>query len=142
MHPIQDSFLESFSYVLQIDLHFICTPMWTKKDYSCKKWVLQATEHHPVEPRERHLSSWCMGPRSSFPRKSPWALFVSRHTTKPRMTISDVRISTWSMSKDGNLLLKMHATGRRSGATTSGSCRGKRSKWMNWSSSGCLTRRA
>jgi hypothetical protein len=31
MHPIQDLFLESFSYVLQIDMYFICTPMWTKK---------------------------------------------------------------------------------------------------------------
>jgi hypothetical protein len=31
--------LEGFSYVLQIDMHFICTPMWTKF-YSCKKWVL------------------------------------------------------------------------------------------------------
>jgi hypothetical protein len=30
MHPIQDLFLESFSYVLQIDMHFICTSMWTK----------------------------------------------------------------------------------------------------------------
>jgi hypothetical protein len=27
MHPIQDLFLEGFSYVLQIDMHFICTPM-------------------------------------------------------------------------------------------------------------------
>jgi hypothetical protein len=41
IHPIQDLFLESFSYVLQIDMHFICTPMWTKKIYSCKNWVLQ-----------------------------------------------------------------------------------------------------
>jgi hypothetical protein len=40
MHPIQDLFLEDFSYVLQIDIHFICTPMWTKF-YSYKKWVLQ-----------------------------------------------------------------------------------------------------
>jgi hypothetical protein len=40
MHPIKDLFLEGFSYVLQIDMHFICTPMWTKF-YSCKKWVLQ-----------------------------------------------------------------------------------------------------
>jgi hypothetical protein len=40
MHPIQDLFLEGFSYVLQIDMQFICTPMWTKF-YSCKKWVLQ-----------------------------------------------------------------------------------------------------
>jgi hypothetical protein len=30
MHPIQDLFLEGFSYVLQIDMHFICTPMCTK----------------------------------------------------------------------------------------------------------------
>jgi hypothetical protein len=40
MHSIQDLFLEGFSYVLQIDIHFICTPMWTKF-YSCEKWVLQ-----------------------------------------------------------------------------------------------------
>jgi hypothetical protein len=40
MHPIQNLFLEGFSYVLQIDMHFICTPMLTKF-YSCKKWVLQ-----------------------------------------------------------------------------------------------------
>jgi hypothetical protein len=33
-------FLKGFSYVLQIDMHFICTPMWTNF-YSCKKWVLQ-----------------------------------------------------------------------------------------------------
>jgi hypothetical protein len=39
MHPIPDLFLESLSYVLQIDMHFICTPMWTNF-YSCKKWVL------------------------------------------------------------------------------------------------------
>jgi hypothetical protein len=39
MHPIQDLFLEGFSYVLQIDMHFICTPMWTKF-YPCKKRVL------------------------------------------------------------------------------------------------------
>jgi hypothetical protein len=40
IHPIQDLFfLKIFSYVLQIDMHFICTPMWTKF-YSCEKWVL------------------------------------------------------------------------------------------------------
>jgi hypothetical protein len=39
------NFLEGFSYVLQIDMHFICTPMWTKF-YSCKKWVLQHQAHH------------------------------------------------------------------------------------------------
>jgi hypothetical protein len=35
MHPIQDLVLEGFSYVLQIGMHFICTPMWAKF-YSCK----------------------------------------------------------------------------------------------------------
>jgi hypothetical protein len=39
MHPIQDLFLERFSYELQIDMHLICTPMLAKF-YSCKKWVL------------------------------------------------------------------------------------------------------
>jgi hypothetical protein len=39
MHPIRNLFLECFSYVLQIDMHFICTSMLTKF-YSCKKWVL------------------------------------------------------------------------------------------------------
>jgi hypothetical protein len=51
MHPIQDLFLEGFSYVLQIDMYFICTPMWTKF-YSCKRWVLQQGYHdslHNVE---------------------------------------------------------------------------------------------
>jgi hypothetical protein len=32
-------FFEGFSYVLQIDMHFICTPIWTKF-YSYEKWVL------------------------------------------------------------------------------------------------------
>jgi hypothetical protein len=35
-------FWKGFSYVPQIDMHFICTPMWTKF-YSCKKWVLHLT---------------------------------------------------------------------------------------------------
>jgi hypothetical protein len=44
MHPIQDLFLEGFSHVLQIDMHFICTPMWTKF-YSCENWVLHYHFH-------------------------------------------------------------------------------------------------
>jgi hypothetical protein len=39
MHPIEDLFLEGFSYVLQFDMHFIRTLVW-KKFYSCEKWVL------------------------------------------------------------------------------------------------------
>jgi hypothetical protein len=41
MHPIQDLFLEGFSYVLQIDMHFICTPMLARFYFFCKKWVLR-----------------------------------------------------------------------------------------------------
>jgi hypothetical protein len=40
MHPIQDLFLESFSYVLQFDMHFYMHSCVDKKFYSCKKWVL------------------------------------------------------------------------------------------------------
>jgi hypothetical protein len=47
MHPIQDLFLERFSYVLQFGMHFICTPMWTKF-YSYKKWVLHSHELLPI----------------------------------------------------------------------------------------------
>jgi hypothetical protein len=39
------------------------------------------------------------------------------------------------------LLLKMHATDRRSDATTSGSCKIGSYKWMIWSSGGCLAGR-
>jgi hypothetical protein len=55
MHPIQDLFLEGFSYVLQFDMHFICTPMWTKF-YSCEKWVLhyQKEEEARVFPENTH----------------------------------------------------------------------------------------
>jgi hypothetical protein len=53
IHPIQDLFLEGFSYVLQIDMHFICTPMWTKF-YSCKKWVL-----HMVYPTANKVLLSC-----------------------------------------------------------------------------------
>jgi hypothetical protein len=35
-------FWKGFSYILQIDMHLIGTPMLTKF-YSCKKWVLHTT---------------------------------------------------------------------------------------------------
>jgi hypothetical protein len=44
MHPIQDLFLEGFSYVLQFDMHFYMHSYLDKKNYSCKKWVLQARD--------------------------------------------------------------------------------------------------
>jgi hypothetical protein len=40
MHPIQDLFLESFSYLQQFDMHFYMHSYLDKKNYSCKKWVL------------------------------------------------------------------------------------------------------
>jgi hypothetical protein len=40
MHPIQDLFLESFSYELQFDMHFYMHSYLRKSFYSCKKWVL------------------------------------------------------------------------------------------------------
>jgi hypothetical protein len=43
MHPIQDLFLESFSYELQFDMLFYVHSFLHKIFYSCKKWVLQAT---------------------------------------------------------------------------------------------------
>jgi hypothetical protein len=69
-------FLEGFSYVLQIDMHFICTPMWTKF-YSCKKWVLQggtpelglvAAPGHGSLPDVAQRGEGCTG---SPPRASP-----------------------------------------------------------------------
>jgi hypothetical protein len=47
MHPIQDLFLEGFSYVLQIDMHFICTPMWTKKIILVKSGCYNAFPSSP-----------------------------------------------------------------------------------------------
>jgi hypothetical protein len=54
MHPIQDLFLESFSYVLQIDRHFICTPMWTKKFILVKSgcYTQFFSRHFDVESRK------------------------------------------------------------------------------------------
>jgi hypothetical protein len=50
MHPIQDLFLERFSYVLQIDMHFICTPMWTKKIILVKSGCYKPTPLEESRP--------------------------------------------------------------------------------------------
>jgi hypothetical protein len=60
MHPIQDLFLESFSYVLQIDMHFICTPMWTKF-YSYKCGCYNATQWQNIDSR---ISEFIVDPRN------------------------------------------------------------------------------
>jgi hypothetical protein len=45
--PIQDLFLESLSYVLQFDMHFLYALLCGQKFNSCKKWVLQT--YPPLE---------------------------------------------------------------------------------------------
>jgi hypothetical protein len=50
MHPIQDLFLESFSYVLQFDMHFICTPMWTKNVILVKSGCYKPTTLEESRP--------------------------------------------------------------------------------------------
>jgi hypothetical protein len=55
--------LEGFSYVLQIDMHFICTPMWTKF-YSCEKWVLQGDK--PSSPQAERTTP--DSPKPSSPK--------------------------------------------------------------------------
>jgi hypothetical protein len=41
IHPIQDLFLESFSYELQFDMQSYMHSYLRKSFYSCKKWVSQ-----------------------------------------------------------------------------------------------------
>jgi hypothetical protein len=82
MHPIQDLFLEGFWYVLQIDMHFICTPMWTKF-YSCKKWVLHP---HPscgvrLDPEVHRCGDRCI---RIVP---PCLVWVEEATLKGRATV-------------------------------------------------------
>jgi hypothetical protein len=96
------------------------------------------TELHPIGPPEKRFSFWCTELRPSYPSKSPWALSVSRHTTKPRRTSSDTKMSALLAQEDGNLLLKMHGTARHSSAIRSGSCVAESSRWMIWCSGGCL----
>jgi hypothetical protein len=56
MHPIQDLFLESFSYELQFDMHFYMHSYVRKSFYSCIKWVSQSLAsslHNPLFPSTR-----------------------------------------------------------------------------------------
>jgi hypothetical protein len=73
----------------------------------------------------RTSPSWATGETPLFmvygaevvlPQKLPWTLYVSRHTTKPHRTSTSMKISTSSMSEDGNMLLRMHGTTRHSSA--------------------------
>jgi hypothetical protein len=57
MHPIQDLFLESFSYELQFDMHFYMHSYLHKKFYSYKKLVLQTNPLRRISPRDSG-STW------------------------------------------------------------------------------------
>jgi hypothetical protein len=69
MHPIQDLFLKIFSYVLQIDMHFICTPMWTKF-YSCEKRVLHQYKKHKGK-NAAPIMQGMIGAAWRLPRRNP-----------------------------------------------------------------------
>jgi hypothetical protein len=117
-HPGESlrSFIQWFSQVYNTKKH-------GKKHYG-------ETAHHPVGRLEKCLSSWCMGLRSSSPRKSPCAPSGSRHTMKPCRTSSSTKMLTLSTKEDGNLLLKIYGTTRRSDTISSGSCAAESSRWM------------
>jgi hypothetical protein len=68
----------------------------------------EATGHHTVEPRREAPFFMVYGAKAVLPQRSPWALYVSKHTMKPRRTSFGVMILTCSTSEDGNLLFKMH----------------------------------
>jgi hypothetical protein len=73
MHPIHDLFLESFSYVLQFDMHFYIHSYVDKKNYSCKKWVLHvATLVTSRRGLERPLGQAPVSRRRGPVRGPPW----------------------------------------------------------------------
>jgi hypothetical protein len=67
-HPIQDLFLESFSYELQFDMHFYMHSYLHKKNYSCKKWVLH--QWCLVHNSKRHSAEECWEIKKLF--VIPW----------------------------------------------------------------------
>jgi hypothetical protein len=80
------------------------------------------TGPHPAEPPGRPHSSWSIGPKPAFPRKSLWA----PHGSNLSMSLcrNRYRVRTWTSSTniDGERRSEMNGTTRRSGATTNGSC--------------------
>jgi hypothetical protein len=70
----------------------------------------------------RPRSSWSMGPKPAFPRKSLWAPHGSKLSMILCRNIYDMRTWTSSTSADGERRSEMHGTTKRSGAITNGSC--------------------
>jgi hypothetical protein len=55
---------------------FICTPMWTKEFYSCKKWVLHRdpADLCNVIDTKRHNWAWTSSPHRCSPAQAPTPL--------------------------------------------------------------------
>jgi hypothetical protein len=58
MHPIQDLFLESFSYELQFDMHFYMHFCLRKSFYSCKKWVSHNAGYNQIFMVKEDMGTW------------------------------------------------------------------------------------
>jgi hypothetical protein len=116
------------------DFHKRKNPQGTQtRTYDCLKSMVQigstsfrlcygGTGPHPAELPGRPRSSWSMGPKPAFPRKSLWAPHRSSLSMSLCRNSYDVRTWTLLMNADGKLRSEMHGTTKRSGATTSSSC--------------------
>jgi hypothetical protein len=80
------------------------------------------TGPHPAERPGRLLSSWSMGPKHAFPRRSPWAHYESKLSMTNCRSGSIVKMWTSSMSEDGEQRSEMHGITKRSSITINGSC--------------------
>jgi hypothetical protein len=77
---------------------------------------------HPVGLPGRPRSSWSMGPKPAFPRKSLGAPHESSRLMSLCRNSYGMRTWTSSTSADGKRRSETHGTTRRSGAITNDSC--------------------
>jgi hypothetical protein len=89
MHPIQDLFLESFSYILQFDMHFYM------HSYVDKNFILVKSEcympyYGPSEISESYLPKWYSGLLEFQPVRDPKIEFMSAAVLSRMEFSSDV----------------------------------------------------
>jgi hypothetical protein len=80
------------------------------------------TGPHPAGQLGKPLSSWSMGPKRAFPRRSPWALSESKLLMRTCRNSSVAKTWTSSTSGDGEQQSETHGTTKRSSAIINGSC--------------------
>jgi hypothetical protein len=107
MHPMQDYFfLKVFHKYYNFICIFICTPICTKKFYSCKMWVL----HKPTLPNNHGTSTSSSSSTAimpvllgevEFPSSAPLLL---RSVTKEPKENSGILVLTSSVKNDLTLL--------------------------------------